>query len=174
MRQRSGNEGRRTLLFGPVVDACQHLTGLPTRDMPPNEILHRLFQYNGIRIPYQYFYRPKSFTPQRELILTVWRDMVDDALMSILARCDGHTRVVVYVKMDDCGLVSDVGATALLPRLPMLTSLDAVRCSRLSDATIIALTTKGIPQPTESEVPLAALKYGRCCLACILGRLLCS
>ncbi len=115
---------------------------IPSHDIPPNEILRRLFIRHGVRIPYQYFYRPLTLSVIPTFLLGPWRAQVDDALLLILAGCKGHTRVVTVLTLDCCPTVTDLGMSVLIPQLPRLKELDLHGCSGVGDITVSAITSR--------------------------------
>ena len=119
--------------------------------MDPDVVLFRLFTLQGIRLPYQYFYRPKSFHVIPKYDLALWRDLVDDPLLRILARCVGHTRVATLLALDDCDKVTDAGVVALLPTLRSVTVFSAQRVPQLTDAAIACL---GVARSAEDDYVL--------------------
>ena len=76
-----------------------------------------------------------------------------DALLTVLAACWGHTRVVTYLNISACQGVTDIGSCILVPRLPQLELLDATDLPFVTDNLVSAVTTE-VPKDDSHHVQL--------------------
>ncbi len=150
MRHHDAPPARARPVSAPRLEVNAEVT-LPTDVMPPAEVLHRLFTHHGVRVPYQYFYKHKSFIVVPRMDLFPWKDMVDDALLRILSRCTGHTTATTYLRLDYCTRVTDAGVCALLPRLSKLRQLDMRVLGGITDKAIVSVTTPVPVAPAHAD-----------------------